>query len=71
MFKGADGKPLPGVDNEKGTINGVAAVQAGFGGGSLGIIDLNLQKVKGKWSVSNSQSSTRQIDTVQPDQSYC
>ena len=67
LFKGADGQPLPGVDNEKGTINGVAAVQAGFGGGSLGIIDLNLQKVKGKWSVSNSQSSTRQIDTVQPD----
>ena len=67
LFKGADGKPLPGVDNEKGTINGVDAVQAGFGGGSLGIIDLNLQKAKGKWSVSNSQSSTRQIDNVEPD----
>ncbi|MEH7386486.1 bifunctional 2',3'-cyclic-nucleotide 2'-phosphodiesterase/3'-nucleotidase [Bacillus sp. JJ1521] len=67
LFKGADGQPLPGVDNEKGTINGVAAVQAGFGGGALGIIDLTLQKVKGKWSVSNSQSSTRQIESVQPD----
>ncbi|MEH7223659.1 metallophosphoesterase [Bacillus sp. JJ1566] len=64
LFKGTDGQPLPGVDNENGTINGVAAVQAGFGGGSLGIIDLSLQKVKGKWSVADSQSSTRQIDTV-------
>ncbi|WP_066252235.1 bifunctional 2',3'-cyclic-nucleotide 2'-phosphodiesterase/3'-nucleotidase [Neobacillus drentensis] len=69
MFKGADGQPLPGVDNGKGTINGVAAVQAGFAGGSLGIIDLTLQKIKGKWTVSNSQSSTRQIDAIQPDQS--
>lgn len=68
LFKGADGKPLPGVDNSKGTINGVAAVQAGYGGGALGIIDLILQKVKGKWSVSSSQSSTRAIDSVQPDE---
>lgn len=68
LFKGADGQPLPGVDNEKGTINGVAAVQAGYGGGSLGIIDLKLQKVKGKWSVASSQSATRQVDNVEPDQ---
>ncbi|WP_404328691.1 bifunctional 2',3'-cyclic-nucleotide 2'-phosphodiesterase/3'-nucleotidase [Mesobacillus maritimus] len=68
LFKGADGQPLPGVDNAKGTINGVAAVQAGYGGGALGIIDLTLQKVKGKWSVATSQSSTRAIDTVQPDE---
>jgi 2',3'-cyclic-nucleotide 2'-phosphodiesterase/3'-nucleotidase/5'-nucleotidase len=61
LFLGADKKPLPGVDNEKGTINGVPAVQAGYGGGSLGIIDLDLKKEKGKWSVVNSQSSTREI----------
>ncbi|WP_066321193.1 bifunctional 2',3'-cyclic-nucleotide 2'-phosphodiesterase/3'-nucleotidase [Bacillus sp. FJAT-29814] len=61
LFKGANGKPLPGVDNEKGTINGVPAVQAGYGGGSLGIIDLKLEKVRGKWSVADSQSSTREI----------
>ncbi|MGX6446145.1 bifunctional 2',3'-cyclic-nucleotide 2'-phosphodiesterase/3'-nucleotidase [Neobacillus sp. K501] len=61
LFKGADGQPLQGVDNEKGTINGVPAVQAGYGGGSLGIIDLELVKVKGKWAVENSQSSTREI----------
>ncbi|WP_246940923.1 bifunctional 2',3'-cyclic-nucleotide 2'-phosphodiesterase/3'-nucleotidase [Bacillus pinisoli] len=68
LFKDASGQLLPGVDNNKGTINGVAAVQAGFGGRSLGIIDLTLQKVKGKWSVANSQSFTKEIDKVQPDQ---
>ncbi len=67
LFKDANGQPLPGVDNQKGTINGVAAVQAGYGGGSLGIIDLALEKVKGKWSVADSQSTTREINTVEPD----
>ncbi|WP_430509813.1 bifunctional 2',3'-cyclic-nucleotide 2'-phosphodiesterase/3'-nucleotidase [Gottfriedia solisilvae] len=61
LFLGADKKPLPGVDNAKGTINGVPAVQAGYGGGSLGLIDLTLKKEKGKWSVVNSQSSTREV----------
>uniref|UniRef100_UPI003F55E051 bifunctional 2',3'-cyclic-nucleotide 2'-phosphodiesterase/3'-nucleotidase n=1 Tax=Peribacillus sedimenti TaxID=3115297 RepID=UPI003F55E051 len=61
LFLGADKKPLPGVDNAKGTINGVPAVQAGYGGGSLGIIDLELKKERGKWSVVNSQSTTREI----------
>lgn len=69
LFKGADGQPLPGVDNEKGTINGVPAVQAGYGGGSLGIIDLSLKKEKGKWSVVGSQSLIREISTVKPVQS--
>lgn len=72
LFKGADGQPLPGVDNAKGTINGVPAVQAGYGGGSLGIIDLSLKKEKGKWSIVNSQSLTREISSptqVKPVQS--
>jgi 2',3'-cyclic-nucleotide 2'-phosphodiesterase / 3'-nucleotidase / 5'-nucleotidase len=74
LFKGKDGNPLPGVDNTKGTINGVAAVQAGFGGEKLGIIDLTLKNVNGKWTVADSQSSTKGIidaaskPTVEPDQ---
>jgi 2',3'-cyclic-nucleotide 2'-phosphodiesterase / 3'-nucleotidase / 5'-nucleotidase len=72
LFKGKDGNPLPGVDNAKGTINGVAAVQAGFGGEKLGIIDLTLKQVNGKWEVTDSQSSTKGIIngttvTVEPD----
>ncbi|SFT01240.1 bifunctional 2',3'-cyclic-nucleotide 2'-phosphodiesterase/3'-nucleotidase [Paenibacillus sp. BC26] len=61
LFKDASGNPLPGVDNAKGTINGVAAVQAGFGGGNLGIIDLTLNKTNGKWKVTASQSSNKYI----------
>ncbi|WP_102692215.1 bifunctional 2',3'-cyclic-nucleotide 2'-phosphodiesterase/3'-nucleotidase [Rummeliibacillus pycnus] len=67
LFKDPNGQPLPGVNNEKGTINGVPAVQAGFGGGNLGIIDLTLKKVKGKWAVSNSQSENRSIEAVAAD----
>ncbi|SFB55564.1 2',3'-cyclic-nucleotide 2'-phosphodiesterase / 3'-nucleotidase / 5'-nucleotidase [Cohnella sp. OV330] len=47
-----------------GTINGVFAVQSGFGGASLGLIDLKLVKdADGKWAVdkAGSQSSTRSI----------
>lgn len=47
-----------------GTINGVFAVQAGFGGANLGLIDLKLVKdADGKWTVDKqgSQSSTRSI----------
>jgi len=53
---------LKAVDTEKGTINGVAAVMPGFWGSHLGIIDLTLNRnTKGKWSVADSQSSTRSI----------
>ncbi|PLT34058.1 bifunctional 2',3'-cyclic-nucleotide 2'-phosphodiesterase/3'-nucleotidase [Bacillus sp. V5-8f] len=61
LFKDSTGKVLPGVDNAKGTINGVPAVQAGYGGGNLGIIDLKLQRVRGKWEVVGSQSSNRTV----------
>ena len=69
LFKDENGNVLPGVDNEKGTINGVPAVQAGFGGGALGIIDLTLEKKKGKWIITDSQSSTRAVtQDIEPDQ---
>jgi 2',3'-cyclic-nucleotide 2'-phosphodiesterase / 3'-nucleotidase / 5'-nucleotidase len=61
LFKDSSGKVLPGVDNAKGTINGVPAVQAGYGGSNLGLIDLTLEKVDGKWKVAASQSSTKAI----------
>ncbi|WP_068536748.1 bifunctional 2',3'-cyclic-nucleotide 2'-phosphodiesterase/3'-nucleotidase [Paenibacillus glacialis] len=75
LFKDSTGKLYPGVDNAKGTINGVAAVQAGYGGANLGLIDLSLEKQEGKWAVKSTQSSTRAIydavakkSTVEPDQ---
>ena len=52
---------LPGVDTEKGTINGVPVVMAGSWGSHLGVIDLKIEKEKGKWVVKNSESELRAI----------
>jgi 2',3'-cyclic-nucleotide 2'-phosphodiesterase / 3'-nucleotidase len=54
---------LEGADLEKGTLNGVPTVQAGMWGDNLGLIDLTIEKVDGKWAVKDSKSSTRQIFT--------
>ncbi|CAH9063970.1 Trifunctional nucleotide phosphoesterase protein YfkN [Pseudoalteromonas holothuriae] len=50
-----------GVDVEKGTVNGVAAVMPGFWGNHLGVIDLTLEYTSGKWQVSDSQSTLQAI----------
>ncbi|WLR55512.1 bifunctional 2',3'-cyclic-nucleotide 2'-phosphodiesterase/3'-nucleotidase [Mesobacillus subterraneus] len=47
---------IAGVDNVNGTINGVAAVQSIVDASHLGVIDLELEKVDGKWSVKGSKS---------------
>ncbi|WP_420489567.1 bifunctional 2',3'-cyclic-nucleotide 2'-phosphodiesterase/3'-nucleotidase [Neobacillus niacini] len=52
---------LPGVDTEKGTINGVPVVMAGSWGSHLGVIDLKIAKEKGKWLVKDSESELRAI----------
>ena len=52
---------LPGVDSEKGTINGVPVVMAGSWGSHLGVIDLKITKEKGKWVVKDSESELRAI----------
>lgn len=49
------------VDAESGKINGVPAVQAGFWGNHLGIIDLELSKMNGNWTVKNSQSAVKPV----------
>ncbi|MEK3713785.1 bifunctional 2',3'-cyclic-nucleotide 2'-phosphodiesterase/3'-nucleotidase [Paenibacillus sp. FSL R7-0333] len=52
------------VDNLNGHINGTPAVQAGYGGGYLGLIDLKIaQNSSGKWAVDKaaSKASTRSI----------
>ncbi|MFZ6849344.1 bifunctional 2',3'-cyclic-nucleotide 2'-phosphodiesterase/3'-nucleotidase [Undibacterium sp. RuRC25W] len=44
-------KNLPGVDNIKGTINGIPAVMAQSWGRRLGIIQMTLKYQSGKWVV--------------------
>ncbi|GAA4705315.1 bifunctional 2',3'-cyclic-nucleotide 2'-phosphodiesterase/3'-nucleotidase [Brevibacillus fulvus] len=60
-FPGKGYDEIPGVDNAKGTINGVAAVQPGYWGNHLGIIDLTLVQENGKWKVADSQSTVKPI----------
>jgi 2',3'-cyclic-nucleotide 2'-phosphodiesterase / 3'-nucleotidase len=52
---------LEGINVKGGTIHGTAAVQAGYWGNHLGIIDLCLVKNNGKWIVSNSHSMVKPI----------
>ncbi|TKD71335.1 bifunctional 2',3'-cyclic-nucleotide 2'-phosphodiesterase/3'-nucleotidase [Pseudalkalibacillus hwajinpoensis] len=52
---------INGVDNNKGTINGVPSVEPGYWGDHLGVIDLTLTEENGNWTVSNSQSEARPI----------
>ena len=56
-----------GIDNEKGHINNVPAMEAGFWGNNLGVMDLNLQKVDGKWQVIQSEAALRPIYKTLPD----
>lgn len=50
---------LPEVDNQQGYIQGVPAVQPGFFGSHLGLIDLTLQQTESGWQVIKSDVSLR------------
>ena len=51
----------PKVDIAKGTINGVSAVMPGRWGDHLGVVDLTLDQVDGRWQVQQRQSALRPI----------
>ena len=51
----------PKVNIERGTINGVAAVQPGRWGDHLGVVDFRLDHSNGQWKVLDSRSSIRPI----------
>ncbi|WP_278187278.1 MULTISPECIES: bifunctional 2',3'-cyclic-nucleotide 2'-phosphodiesterase/3'-nucleotidase [Bacillaceae] len=58
-----------GVDNTDGHLNNTPAVEAGFWGNNLGVLDLALVQKDGKWTVdkTNSKSVNRPVaaDTAQ------
>ncbi|MGP0585694.1 bifunctional 2',3'-cyclic-nucleotide 2'-phosphodiesterase/3'-nucleotidase [Paenibacillus timonensis] len=65
VFPDASFEGKTGVDLAKGTINGVPAVEPGYWGNNLGIIDLTLEKSGEAWSVKNSKVAVKPIyDTV-------
>ncbi len=61
VFPGKGFDNIPGVDNQKGTINGVAAVMPGRWGSHVGVIDLELKEQNGKWQVVTAQTEARPI----------
>ena len=61
VFPGKDFAGMPGVDADKGTLNGVPAVMAGFWGSHLGVVDLDLQKGQDGWKVAGFAVEARPI----------
>ncbi|WP_051010693.1 bifunctional 2',3'-cyclic-nucleotide 2'-phosphodiesterase/3'-nucleotidase, partial [Paenibacillus riograndensis] len=57
------------IDNVNGHINDTPAVQAGYGGGNLGLIDLKIVSDGSSWKVDKaaSKASTRSIAGVEVD----
>ncbi|WP_286229710.1 bifunctional 2',3'-cyclic-nucleotide 2'-phosphodiesterase/3'-nucleotidase [Neobacillus mesonae] len=50
---------IKGIDNTNGIINGTPAVEAGFWGNNLGVLDLALvQDANGKWTVDKAKSKS-------------
>lgn len=57
---------LPHVDNQRGLVHGVPAVQPGYWGNRLGVIDLELEQHPTGWHVRNSRVELREV-TEQAD----
>ena len=56
-----DFQGLAGVDTEKGTLQGKPAVQAGFWGSHMGLIDLLLERDGNSWKIVSATSEARPI----------
>ncbi|MDN3608910.1 2',3'-cyclic-nucleotide 2'-phosphodiesterase [Vibrio ostreicida] len=61
VFPGKGFDNIQGVDNQNGTINGVASVMPGRWGSHVGVIDLELKEQGGQWKVVKGQSEARPI----------
>ncbi|HCE2073752.1 TPA: 2',3'-cyclic-nucleotide 2'-phosphodiesterase [Vibrio parahaemolyticus] len=61
VFPGKGFENLQGVDNNKGTINGVTAVMPGRWGSHVGVMDLVIEQKDGQWKVVEGQSEARPI----------
>ncbi|EPB6684489.1 2',3'-cyclic-nucleotide 2'-phosphodiesterase [Vibrio alginolyticus] len=61
VFPGKDFANLPGVDINKGTINGVTSAMPGRWGSHVGVMDLMLKEKDGRWQVVEGQAEARPI----------
>ncbi|WP_425418193.1 bifunctional 2',3'-cyclic-nucleotide 2'-phosphodiesterase/3'-nucleotidase [Oricola indica] len=60
---------IEGVDNVKGTLMGKPAVQGGFWGSHMGLIDLMIERDGNSWKVIDSTVETRPISKRNEDRS--
>lgn len=74
VFPGPSFVGKTGVDVERGTIHDIPAVEPGFWGDHLGVIDLDLTLIDGAWQVAASSAEVRPVydpvrkqALVQPD----
>ena len=65
--KAYNGFEAQGVDNVKGSINGVPAVMPGFWANHIGLIDLDLAQEDGKWMVKGFNSELRSVAETTSD----
>ncbi|NGZ75950.1 bifunctional 2',3'-cyclic-nucleotide 2'-phosphodiesterase/3'-nucleotidase [Saccharibacillus alkalitolerans] len=61
VFPGAAFEGKTGVDLKRGTVNGVPAVEAGYAGDHLGVVDLDLELGSGGWKVTGGQAEARPV----------
>ena len=57
VFPSANYSDLPNTDVEKGLLNGIPSVMPGRWGDNLGVVDLVLRQVEGKWTVIHEEST--------------
>lgn len=62
-----DGLEDKGVDNVKGSIQGVPAVMPGYWGNHIGLIDLNLVYKGSTWKVEDFHAELRSVETLSAD----
>ncbi|WP_090438866.1 bifunctional 2',3'-cyclic-nucleotide 2'-phosphodiesterase/3'-nucleotidase [Natronincola peptidivorans] len=67
-FPSTDYENIPGIDIEKGTINGVPTIMAGSWGNNLGTIALNLTYGNGVWTILDSKSELTATANLSPRQ---
>ena len=66
--KAYNGFEKHGVDNVKGSINGIPAVMPGFWANHIGLIDLDLAYKDGKWTVADFKTELRSVKEVASDE---
>lgn len=61
VFPGKNFANLAGIDNQKGLVNGIAAVMPGQWGDHVGIVDLTLENTEHGWQVIDSNAQARAL----------